>query len=140
MISTGHVLRTGSGEGRAIWEVVHAALDLSVGLVGGWGGIRIAANRHHAAELFAQGVGPFMRRLGCRVDAAWCRWLGLAVTLACVGDIGAGFSHLSIAAGDPANDIGFGAGIVGGLILLAKALRDGRTRVDTDARTERRSP
>jgi len=88
----------------------------------------------------AQGVGPFMRRLGCRVDAAWCRWLGLAVTLACVGGIGAGLSHLSVAAGDPLNDIGSGTGIVGGLILLAKACRDGRTRVDADAQTERRSP
>jgi hypothetical protein len=81
-----------------------------------------------------------MRRLRCRVDAGWCRWLGLAATLACVGGIGAGLSHLSIAAGDPVNDIGSCAGIVGVLILLAKAFRDGRTQVEADAQTERRSP
>ena len=52
------------------------------------------------------------------------------MTFACVGGIGAGLSHLSIAAGDPLNDIGFGVGIVGALILLAKGFWDGRARVE----------
>ena len=130
----------GVGKRRAIREVVHAALELPIGLVGAWGGVRAAANPRHAADRLARGIGPLMRRLGCRVDAAWCRWLGLAVTLACVGEIGAGFSHLLIAAGDPVNDIGFSAGTVGVLVPLAKAFRDGRTQVEADAQTGPRSP
>ena len=65
----------------------------------------------------------------------------MAVIFAGVGDIGAGLSHLSIDAGDPVKDIGFGVGVVAILILLVKALWDGRAQVEGERPpTNPRSP